>query len=78
VIGKNPDKVDNIIKLVLWYIPLLVEVVSHFIANRMPGRVRYNPDAMYARAATAFTIILGGGMSIVASGIEAINLIHWM
>jgi hypothetical protein len=67
LIGKGPTKMDNSLKLVLWYIPILLEVFSHFLANVVPGKVRYDPNAVYARAATAFIIILGGGTNVISA-----------
>ena len=65
MIGKSPTTADNAMKLVLWFTPILLEVCAHFLANVLPGRVRYEPDAVYARAATVFIIILGGGTSLM-------------
>lgn len=61
VIGKNPNTAEQAIKLVLWYLPLFFEVAAHYYAMRLPGRVRYLPEAISARTSTVFIIILGGG-----------------
>lgn len=67
VIGKNPSTADQAIKLALWYLPLLFEVAAHYYAMRLPGRVRYLPEAISARTSTVFIIILGGGTFISLS-----------
>ena len=72
IIGKSPDKTDQVVKLFLWYLPLLAEVASHFIAATRPGRVRYPAEAIYARSATVFIIILGGGLDKITNGFQYI------
>lgn len=72
VVGKNPDEADQIAKLVLWYMPLLLEVAAHFIAQFVPGRVRYQAEAIYERSATVFIIILGGGLDRITQGFQYI------
>lgn len=72
VIGKNPNETDQIAKLLLWYLPLLIEVASHFVAASIPGRVRYNAEAIYSRSSTVFTIILGGGLDKITNGFQYI------
>ena len=73
VIGKDPNMFDNVLKLVLWFIPIVLEALAHFLANTLPGKVRYEPEAVYARAATAFVIILGGGTYCDMSAISFSN-----
>lgn len=70
VVGKNPNETDQIAKLVLWYLPLLVEVAAHFIAQVVPGRVRYQAEAIYERSSTVFIIILGGGLDRITNGFQ--------
>ena len=72
VIGKSPDKAEQIAKLFLWYMPLLVEVASHFVAASLPGRVRYPAKEIYTRSATVFIIILGGGLDKITNGFQYI------
>ena len=72
VIGKSPDKADQILKLFLWYLPLLAEITSHFIAATRPGRVRYPAETIHARSATVFIIILGGGLDKITDGFRYI------
>lgn len=61
VIGENPSEVDEIAKLGLWYLPLVVEVIGHFVTSFLPERIAYPPEQILARSATLFIIILGGG-----------------
>ncbi|KAK7464155.1 hypothetical protein VKT23_006321 [Stygiomarasmius scandens] len=74
VVGKSPDKGDQIAKLVLWYFPLLIEVAAHFIAisRFCGGRVRYNADSIFTRSSTVFIIILGGGLDKITNGFQYI------
>ena len=72
VIGKNPNETDQIVKIILWYLPLLVEVAAHFVAVSVPGRVRYSPKEIYARSSTVFIIILGGGLDKITNGFQYI------
>lgn len=71
-IGKEPSESDQIAKLILWYFPLIVEVVAHFVAAALPGRVRYPAEAIYARSSTVFIIILGGGLDKITNGFQYI------
>ena len=72
VIGNNPNRTDQIVKIILWYLPLLVEVAAHFVAASVPGRVRYPTEAMYERSYTVFIIILGGGLDKITNGFQYI------
>ena len=72
VIGKNPDETDQIVKIILWYLPLLVEVAAHFVAVSVPGRVRYSPKEIYARSSTVFIIILGSSLDKITIGFQYI------
>ena len=72
VIGRNPNRADQIAKIVLWFFPLLIEVAAHFIAANVPGRVRYPAAAIYERSATVFIITLGGGLDKITNGFQYI------
>lgn len=63
----GPTKGREKAKIVLWYVPLLVEVVSHFAACGVRGAVPYPRAMVFERAATLFTIILGAGMAVFSS-----------
>lgn len=53
----TPIPAIEIAKLVLWFLPILVEMASHFVALRLPGYVRYSTESVYARNATLFIIM---------------------
>jgi hypothetical protein len=75
MLGSNDNPVPKSIqtaKILLWYTPIIVEVASHFIADAAPGRVRYSTEGVTARSATAFIIILGGGLDKITSGFQDI------
>ena len=72
VIGNNPNRTDQIVKIILWYFPLLVEVAAHFVAASVPGRVRYSPKAIYERSYTVFIIILGSSLDKITNGFQYI------
>ncbi|KZP30533.1 hypothetical protein FIBSPDRAFT_926382 [Athelia psychrophila] len=61
----------EVAKLVLWFLPIVVEMLSHFVALRLPGFVRYSTESVSARNATIFIIILGGGLDKITSGFSA-------
>ncbi|KAF7983410.1 hypothetical protein HWV62_22441 [Athelia sp. TMB] len=67
----TPIPALEIAKLVLWFVPIVVEMISHFVALRLPGFVRYSTESVYARNATLFIIILGGGLDKITSGFSA-------
>jgi hypothetical protein len=77
MLGSNDNPVHKsvqIAKIVLWYTPIVVEVGSHFIANVLPGHVRYKTEGVTSssRSATAFIIILGGGLDKITGGFKDI------
>jgi hypothetical protein len=53
----GPSVAVEITKLVLWYLPIIVEIISHFVALSLPGFVRYSTDAIYKRSGTVFLIM---------------------
>jgi hypothetical protein len=61
----NPSKADFAAKVVLWYLPILIEIVAHFLANRVPGRVSYSVTSVFARSSTLFIVVLGIGELLV-------------
>ena len=71
-IRKDLNKIHQIVKIILWYLPLLVEVAAHFVAASVPGRVRYPPEAIYERCSTVFIIILGSGLDKITDGFRYI------
>lgn len=70
LVNVNPSQAEQITKIVLWYLPLFSEVAAHFIAQQVPGRARYKPEAIYQRSSTVFTIILGGGLDKITNGFQ--------
>jgi hypothetical protein len=52
-----PSRAVEIVKLVLWYLPIAVEIISHFAALSVSGFVRYSREAMEERAASVFLIM---------------------
>ncbi len=62
VIEKDtPSRTDEIIKLVLWYLPLVIEVAAHFLLALRKDYVVYPPSAVFKRGITLFTVVLGAG-----------------
>jgi hypothetical protein len=53
----GPSEAVEITKLVLWYLPIIVEIISHFAALSLPGFVRYSTDSVYKRSGTVFLIM---------------------
>ncbi|THU79258.1 hypothetical protein K435DRAFT_884399 [Dendrothele bispora CBS 962.96] len=74
VIGDNPGEDNQIVKLVLWFFPLFVEVAAHFVAisGRYKGWVRYSSELISERSATVFVIILGGGLDNITKVFQQI------
>jgi hypothetical protein len=55
--SSGPSEAVEIIKLVLWYLPIIVEIISHFVALSFTGFVRYSTDSVYKRSGTVFLIM---------------------
>ena len=70
--GASPSRAVSAIKLVLWYLPILVEITSHFVAFHVPGFVKYSTESIDARSGTVFLIILGAGLDKITGGFKAI------
>ncbi|KZP30448.1 hypothetical protein FIBSPDRAFT_108590 [Athelia psychrophila] len=66
----GPSVPLNIAKLLLWYVPLFVEIASHFVALELSGFVRYTTESIYARSGTVFLIILGAGLDKITGGFK--------
>ena len=71
-IRKDLNKIHQIVKIILWYLPLLVEVAAHFVAVSVSGRVSYPLRAVRERSKTVFTIILGAGLDKITNGFQYI------
>jgi hypothetical protein len=59
--GDDVTRADEIVKVVLWYTAIVLEIGAHFLANEMPGHVSYSGEAVFARASTLFIVVLGIG-----------------
>ncbi|THU93340.1 hypothetical protein K435DRAFT_193570 [Dendrothele bispora CBS 962.96] len=72
IIGKDPDETDEIVKFILWYIPLFLEITAHFLAlsSFCQDRVPYKAEAITARSCTVFVIILGGGLDRITGAFQ--------
>ncbi|KAF7976379.1 hypothetical protein HWV62_6951 [Athelia sp. TMB] len=69
--GDNgPSTTLNIIKVVLWFLPIFVEVISHFVALHLPGFVGYTTEGIYARSGTVFLIIMGAALDKITGGFK--------
>jgi hypothetical protein len=66
------SKSIEVAKICLWYIPIVVEVASHYIADIVPGHVRYLTEPVVARSGSVFIIILGGGLDKITNGFQQI------
>ncbi|TCD69517.1 hypothetical protein EIP91_007447 [Steccherinum ochraceum] len=76
VISSNPDKVtrdDQIAKVCLWYTPIILEAVAHFLAAHLSEdkqfeEMWYKGEVLYGRSASVFIIILGAGLDKITQG----------
>lgn len=62
VLHGAPEEGKEIAKIFLWYFPVVLELVSHYVATLLPGHVAYPAEIVSQRSATVFIIVLGGGM----------------
>ena len=53
----GPSQAVEIVKLVLWFMPIIIEIISHFVALSFRGFVRYSTESIYARSGTVFLIM---------------------
>lgn len=70
--NNNVDNAKEIMKISLWYIPLLIEIAMHFMAHQFKGHVRYDAEEIFERSSTVFIIILGGGLDRITNGFQYI------
>jgi hypothetical protein len=68
--NSTSDGAKNIVKICLWYLPVIIEAASHFIANMLPGHVRYSTEGIVKRSGTVFIVILGGGLDKISGGLK--------
>jgi hypothetical protein len=60
------------IKIVLWYLPIVVEVACHYVALHLSHFVRYPSSSIALRIGTVFLIILGAGLDKITGGFKSI------
>jgi len=73
VIGGNPSRTAQIVKIVLWFFPIILEITAHFLANHFADSkdtfsVKYDAKTFSSRSATIFIIILGAGLDNITQG----------
>ena len=73
-IGNHPSRNDQIAKLALWFFPVVLEVIAHFVVQsllehkRYALAIKYDEKTFHARSATVFIIVLGGGLDNITKG----------
>jgi len=70
VVGNHPSKGRSIAKLVLWFSPMILEILSYFLITRMEHHVECPPEKLSKRSTTLFIIILGEGLNQITSGFK--------
>jgi len=53
----TPSRAVEITKLVLWYLPIAVEIISHFVALSVSGFVQVFPRTIEERAGSVFLVM---------------------
>ena len=66
------DRGTQIAKIILWYLPIVMEIGAHFLALSQNGHVRYPIEGIYERSSAAFIIILGGGLDNITEGFQLV------
>jgi hypothetical protein len=61
VIGDRATKGDDIGKICLWFIPMILEALSYFYIIRKAEFVQCDSEGLRDRSRVLFTIILGEG-----------------
>jgi hypothetical protein len=75
ILGTGNEAVPKriqIAKIILWYVPMVIEIASYFIADVLDGRVGLPTDEIIDRSGTVFIIILGGGLDKITTGFQYI------
>jgi low temperature requirement protein LtrA len=62
----------EIAKIALWYIPMVFEIASYFLAHELRGRIPYPKEGVISRSGTVFIITLGGGLDKITKGFQFI------
>lgn len=73
VLGDNPTRNNHIVKLVLWFFPVFLEITAHFAVSYLTDgktalSVKYDSKTFRDRSATVFIIILGAGLDNITQG----------
>lgn len=55
---------DQIAKVVLWYLPLLMEFAFHLFYPSLAGSTPVKPSKIFKRSAITFTVVIGGGILV--------------
>lgn len=66
------SKGAQVAKVTLWFLPIVWEIVAHFLAMKQRGHVQYPQKGVYERSAASFIIILGGGLDKITEGFQLI------
>ncbi|KAH8078062.1 hypothetical protein BXZ70DRAFT_690236 [Cristinia sonorae] len=78
-LGDNPSRHSQIAKIILWFFPVVLEIITHLVVSFLVDSdpvpsdvdalaVKYNAKTFRARSATVFIIVLGGGLDSITSG----------
>ena len=62
----------SVIKIVLWYLPIVVEIACHYFALHLSHFVRYSASSIALRIGTVFLIILGAGLDKITGGFKSV------
>ena len=71
IIGDNPNRTAQTVKLVLWFFPVILEILANLVVSLLAGSgdaFVYDAKAFRDRSATVFIIILGGGLDNITQG----------
>jgi hypothetical protein len=60
VIGKNPAKSNDIGKILLWFLPMVLEIFAHFYMTRL-DHVKIKTEIISKRSGSLFVVVLGEG-----------------
>ena len=64
--ARQNNEPGNAAKIILWYLPIIVEAIMHYfaISENVKCRVNFEAEEAYENCSSLFIIILGGGMEI--------------
>ena len=65
IISKEATREIEIAKLTLWFAPVVIEALAHYVELYLPESVGYpRGSALYERCSTLMTVIMGEGTSV--------------